>query len=85
MIRSSSTPLWAATLALIAIASEANAQTAAYVVAPLPPSDPRNSFQTAQGSVYVVDSAKGTIAMCYPDNKDDKWIVFCTPATALPK
>jgi hypothetical protein len=85
MIRKSSIMLSSVTLALTAIASEANAQTAGYAISPASPSDLRNSFQTPQGAVYVVDNAKGAIVMCYPDNKDNKWLVFCTPATALPK
>jgi len=35
-------------------------------------------------AVFVVDNAKGQIAMCYPDNKDNKIQVVCTPATKLP-
>ena len=39
------------------------------------------------GAVFVVDNAKGQISMCFPDNKDNKdnkVVVICTPATKLP-
>jgi hypothetical protein len=35
-------------------------------------------------AVFVVDNAKGQISMCYPDSKDNKVLVVCTPATKLP-
>ena len=35
-------------------------------------------------AVFVVDNAKGLITMCFPDNKDSKVVVICTPATKLP-
>ena len=36
-------------------------------------------------AVFVVDNAKGQISMCYPDSKDNKVVVVCTPATKLPQ
>jgi hypothetical protein len=35
-------------------------------------------------AAFVADNAKGQISMCYPDNKDNKMQVVCTPATKLP-
>jgi streptogramin lyase len=84
MIRNHSTSLWLAALALAYVATGAQAESA-YVVSPASPNDPRNAFQTPQSSVYVVDGSRGTITMCYPDNKDNHWSVVCLPATPLPK
>jgi len=42
------------------------------------------SFVPPMAAVFVVDNAKGQIAMCCPDNKDNKIQVVCTPATKLP-
>jgi hypothetical protein len=36
-------------------------------------------------AVFVVDNAKGQISLCYPDSKDNKAAVMCTPATKLPQ
>jgi len=35
--------------------------------------------------VFVVDDAKGTIGDVFPDNRDNKVVVVCTPATKLPQ
>ena len=48
------------------------------------PADPRNNYVPQAGAVFVVDNAKGQISMCFPDNKDNKVVVICTPATKLP-
>jgi hypothetical protein len=36
------------------------------------------------GAVFIVDNEKGEVVMCFPDNKDSKPVVVCTPATKLP-
>jgi hypothetical protein len=74
------TVLLAAT-AMTALASPARA---AYTMSPAGPTDTRMSFVPPVTAVFVVDNAKGQIAMCCPDNKDNKIQVVCTPATKLP-
>ena len=54
-------------------------------MAPAGPADPRNSYVPPVNAVFVVDNAKGQISMCYPDSKDNKVVVVCTPATKLPQ
>jgi len=44
-----------------------------------------NSYVPPVNAVFVVDNAKGQISMCYPDSKDNKVVVVCTPATKLPQ
>ena len=79
--------LAAAALAVIGIAGAtvpASAESSGYTVAPAGPTDPRNNFVPQSSAVFVVDNAKGSISMCYPDNKDNKVVVICSPATKLP-
>ena len=79
--------LAAAALAVMAIAGvtlPASAESSGYTVAPAGPGDARNSYVAPVNAVFVVDNAKGQISMCYPDNKDNKVVVICTPATKLP-
>jgi hypothetical protein len=54
-------------------------------MSPAGPIDTRNTFVAPVNSVFVVDNAKGQISMCFPDNKDGKIQVVCTPATKLPQ
>jgi microcystin-dependent protein len=78
----------AAALAAIAIAGTAVpaiAQSSGYTIAPAGPADPRNNYVPQAGPVFVVDDARGAIIMCFPDNKDNKVVVVCTPATKLPQ
>jgi hypothetical protein len=77
----------AAALAAIAIAgagAPASAESG-YTISPAGPTDPRNNFVPQSSAVFVVDNAKGSISMCFPDNKDNKVVVICTPATKLPQ
>lgn len=60
-------------------------EVSGYTVAPAGPVDPRNSYVPPVNAVFVVDNAKGQISMCYPDSKDNKVVVICTPATKLPQ
>ena len=79
--------LAAAALAVTAIAgatAPALAESSGYTVSPAGPTDPRNNFVPQSSAVFVVDNAKGSISMCFPDNKDNKVVVVCTPATKLP-
>ena len=66
------------------LALPASAEAADYTMSPAGPVDTRNSFVAPVNSVFVVDNAKGQISMCFPDNKDGKILVVCTPATKLP-
>ena len=72
-----------AALAVAAVTLPASAEPSGYTIAPAGP-DPRNYVPQA-GAVFVVDDAKGAIIMCFPDNKDNKVVVVCTPATKLPQ
>jgi hypothetical protein len=79
--------LAAAALAVTAIAGftlPALAESSGYTVAPAGPGDARNNYVAPVNAVFVVDNAKGQISMCYPDSKDNKVLVICTPATKLP-
>ena len=79
--------LAAAALPVIAIVGAtvpASAESSGYTIAPAGPADPRNNYVPQAGAVFVVDNAKGQISMCFPDNKDNKVVVICTPATKLP-
>ena len=79
--------LAAAALAVMAIAGvtlPASAESSGYTVAPAGPGDARNSYVAPVNAVFVVDNAKGQISMCFPDSKDNKVVVICTPATKLP-
>jgi hypothetical protein len=63
------------------------AESSGYAIGPAGPAgpaDPRNNYVPQAGAVFVVDNAKGQISMCFPDNKDNKVVVICTPATKLP-
>ena len=76
--------LAAAALAAMAVAwatVPALAESSGYTIGP---ADPRNNYVQQAGAVFVVDNAKGQISMCFPDNKDNKVVVICTPATKLP-
>jgi hypothetical protein len=76
--------LAAAALAAMAVAwatVPALAESSGYTIGP---ADPRNNYVPQAGAVFVVDNAKGQISMCFPDNKDNKVVVICTPATKLP-
>ena len=80
--------LAAAALGVIAIVGAtvpASAESSGYTVAPAGPGDPRNSYVAPVNAVFVVDNAKGQISLCYPDSKDNKAAVMCTPATKLPQ
>ena len=80
--------LAAAALAVVAIAAvtlPASAEASGYTIAPAGPVDPRNNYVPPANAVFVVDNAKGPIIMCFPDNKDNKVVVVCTPATKLPQ
>ena len=61
----------------------ASAESSGYTIAPAGPADPRNNYVPQAGAVFAVDNAKGQISMCFPDNKDNKVVVICTPATKL--
>ena len=79
--------LAAAALAVTVIAGftlPASAESSGFTVAPAGPGDARNSYVAPVNAVFVVDNAKGQISMCYPDSKDNKVLVICTPATKLP-
>jgi hypothetical protein len=79
--------LAAAGLAVTVIAGftlPASAESSGYTVAPAGPGDARNSYVAPVNAVFVVDNAKGQISMCYPDSKDNKVLVICTPTTKLP-
>ena len=61
-------------------------QSSGYTIGPAGPADPRNNYVPQAGAVFAVDNAKGQISMCFPDNKDNKdnkVVVICTPATKL--
>jgi hypothetical protein len=62
----------------------ASAESPGYTISPAGPADPRNNYVPQSGAVFVVDHAKGAINMCFPDNKDNKVVVICSPATKLP-
>jgi hypothetical protein len=73
--------LHAAALAVMAgagLALPLSAEAADYTMSAAGPVD-------TVSSVFVVDNAKGIISMCFPDNKDGKIQVVCTPATKLPQ
>jgi hypothetical protein len=78
-----------AALALLAITLVAGpvaaleAETRSLTVLPVPPPDPRNSYIPPQGATYIVNNLRGEIVMCYPDSKDGKFVVTCTPSTKL--
>jgi hypothetical protein len=72
-------------VAITGLALPASAEVSGYTVAPAGPVDSRNTFVAPVNSVFVVDNAKGQISMCFPDNKDGKVLVVCTPATKLPQ
>jgi microcystin-dependent protein len=79
--------LAAAALAAMVVAwatVPALAESSGYTIGPAGPADPRNNHVPQAGAVFVVDNAKGQISMCFPDNKDNKVVVICTPATKLP-
>ena len=79
--------LAAAALAAMVVAwatVPALAELSGYTIGPAGPADPRNNYVPQAGAVFVVDNAKGQISMCFPDNKDNKVVVICTPATKLP-
>jgi len=71
--------------AIAGTAVPAFAQSSGYTIAPAGPADPRNNYVPQAGAVFVVDDAKGAIIMCFPDNKDNKVMVVCTPANKLPQ
>lgn len=72
-----------AAMAVAGAALPASAESSGYTIAPAGPADPRN-YVPQSGAVFVVDNAKGAISMCFPDNKDSKVVVVCSPATRLP-
>jgi hypothetical protein len=79
--------LAAAALAALAIGGvtvPASAEPTGYTIAPAGPADTRNAYVPPVNAVFVVDNAKGQISMCYPDSRDNKVLVVCTPATKLP-
>jgi hypothetical protein len=74
----------ATAIAVAGVVAPASAESLGYTVSPAGPTDPRNNFVPQASAVFVVDNAKGSISMCFPDNKDNKVVVICTPATKLP-
>jgi len=74
-----------AVMAIAGVTLPASAESSGYTVAPAGPGDARNSYDAPVNAVFVVDNAKGQISLCYPDNKDNKVMVICTPATKLPQ
>ena len=72
-------------MAIAGVTLPASAESSGYTVAPAGPGDARNSYVAPVNAVFVVDNAKGQISLCYPDNKDNKVMVICTPATKLPQ
>ena len=74
-----------AVMAIAGVTLPASAELSGYTVAPAGPGDARNSYVAPVNAVFVVDNAKGQISLCYPDNKDNKVMVICTPATKLPQ
>jgi hypothetical protein len=72
-------------MAVAAVALPASAEMSGYTVAPAGPADPRNSYVPPVNAVFVVDNAKGQISMCFPDSRENKVLVVCTPATKLPQ
>lgn len=73
-----------AAMTIAGIAVPASAESTGYTMSPAGPADPRNNYVPQAGAVFVVDNATGQIGMCFPDNKDNKVVVVCTPATKLP-
>ncbi len=73
-----------AAVAIICLARPASAESSGYSMAPAGPADPRVNFLPPIAAVFVVDNAKGHISMCFPDTKDGKWAITCTPWTKLP-
>ena len=71
-------------MAVAGAALPASAEFSGYTIAPAGPADPRTNYVPRSGAVFVVDNAKGAISMCFPDNKDNKVVVVCSPATKLP-
>jgi hypothetical protein len=74
-----------AALAVAAVTLPAFAQSSGYTISPAGPADARTNYVPPAGAVFVVDDARGAIIMCFPDNKDNKVVVVCTPATKLPQ
>ena len=74
-----------AAIAIVGAGAPASAESSGYTISPAGPTDPRNNFVPQSSAVFVVDNAKGSISMCFPDNKDNKVVVICTPATKLPQ
>ena len=74
-----------AVMAIAGVTLPASAESSGYTVAPAGPGDARNSYVAPVNAVFVVDNAKGQISLCYPDSKDNKAAVMCTPATKLPQ
>jgi hypothetical protein len=74
-----------AALAVAAVTLPAFAQSSGYTISPAGPADARNNYVPQAGAVFVVDDARGAIIMCFRDNKDNKVVVVCTPATKLPQ
>ena len=70
-----------AVMAIAGVTLPASAESSGYTVAPAGPGDARNSYVAPVNAVFVVDNAKGQISLCYPDSKDNKAAVMCTPAT----
>ena len=68
-------------LAMAGLAMPTLAESSGYTMSPTGPADTRINFVPP---VFVIGNAKGQISMCYPDNKDNKVQVICTPATKLP-
>jgi len=71
-------------MAMTGLALPVHAESSGYTMSPAGPTDTRINFVPPGGRGVVVDNAKGQISMCYPDNKDNKVQVVCTPATKLP-
>ncbi|HVZ15462.1 MAG TPA: hypothetical protein VG894_13450 [Bauldia sp.] len=73
-----------ATLASLAPAAAFADET--YTVTPVPPADTRIKFTPPTSAVFVVNQTTDTITMCFPDtDKDNNYVVSCTPPTDLPK
>jgi len=80
--------LVAATLASLAPAAAVadSTSTATYTVVPMPAGDTRSKFIPPSGAIFIVNQTTDTVTMCFPDtDKNNNYVVTCTPTTDLPK
>ena len=71
-----------AAMAVAGAALPASAESSGYTIAPA--GRPAKQLRSAVGRPLYRGNAKGVISMCFPDNKDNKVVVVCSPATKLP-